>query len=220
MDDNLWFTEFGGNAIGRINLNPPTVTPTPTPKIVPLLKQGVSPYTDNDPSWENETLKVLEFPKPATDDYRIEISSSNGQSYQMDTSIITQERETKTQTLTGQLSTDTTNAFTLTYDKQSTEATEIIPIVITLQSLKADLQKFYEQGKIDNQTVYRSLKLKVDLAIQASRVQPEFLSKRLTIFALKAFLVELNSHKERHNSQEAYQVLKNETDFLINKYNN
>ncbi len=64
-DDNLWFTEVQGNKIGRVNLSnlltptpSPTSTLSPTPTLppgtlnVPLLKQGIAPFTDNNPSWE------------------------------------------------------------------------------------------------------------------------------------------------------------------------
>ncbi|MEK7559212.1 MAG: C39 family peptidase [Patescibacteria group bacterium] len=53
-DGNIWFTEYEANKIGRVNL---TNLPTPPPSFflnVPLLKQGIFPFNDNDPVWEGD----------------------------------------------------------------------------------------------------------------------------------------------------------------------
>lgn len=55
-DGNIWFTESRANKIGRVNLS--SVAPTPIlPQSgtlnVPLLKQGIFPFNDNAPTWED-----------------------------------------------------------------------------------------------------------------------------------------------------------------------
>lgn len=68
-DGNIWFTEPSIAKIGRINpftiANPvSTPTPTPTPGTtlnVPLLKQGVLPYTDTTPPWEGDEFDHANF---------------------------------------------------------------------------------------------------------------------------------------------------------------
>ncbi|MEK7185806.1 MAG: C39 family peptidase, partial [Patescibacteria group bacterium] len=52
-DGNIWFTESRANKIGRVNLS---TLPTPPPNgllNVPLLKQGIFPFNDNTPIWED-----------------------------------------------------------------------------------------------------------------------------------------------------------------------
>lgn len=53
-DGNIWFAAWNGNKIGRVNLsNLPTLPPNGSLN-VPLLKQGIFPFNDNDPVWEED----------------------------------------------------------------------------------------------------------------------------------------------------------------------
>lgn len=181
------------------------------------LQYHINNATTTEGAPSSPSLKILAYPKPANGSYQIEVNTSASQKYQLDSYVIDQEGDVGVQTFAGQSVPNITNRFSLSYDKQSTTTSTIKPN-ITLNILKSDLQKLYDQGFIDNKGIFTSLKAEVELAIKASNIKPQILGNKLTVSALKVFLLELNTQRGKNVKEEAYQVLKNAADYLIKSY--
>lgn len=100
-----------GKSVGQTYLNQPIDDPT---------KQ-------NHPSPPKPKLLIFEYAKPESGQYTIELNSESDtpRSFQLDGTFITQEGDTKTETIKGTLDPKVKKIFLLSYDKQIAKKTQI-----------------------------------------------------------------------------------------------
>jgi len=93
------------------------------------LDQPISdPTKQKHPSPPKPKLLIFEYAKPESGQYTIELNSESDttRSFQLDGTFITQEADTKTETIKGTLTPKVKKIFLLSYDKQIAEKTHII----------------------------------------------------------------------------------------------
>ncbi|HSA84429.1 MAG TPA: C39 family peptidase [Patescibacteria group bacterium] len=85
-------------------------------------------------------LTIIEYAKPESGNYTIEVNSDNPQDFHLDITMITEEGETQTETLTGIVGPNQPELFTLIFDKQSTTESDIQKTV-TFKSTLEDIKE-------------------------------------------------------------------------------
>ncbi|HSW88740.1 MAG TPA: C39 family peptidase [Candidatus Saccharimonadales bacterium] len=161
----------------------------------------------------NPSLKILAYQKPFTDTYQINIDAPTVKDYNLDIYNIDKEGNNTLQTNKGTVAPNIDNKFSLSFDKQLSKNSNITPI-ITLYTLKLDIDELYKQSLIDNYGIFFSLETEVKLAIKANDTSTKNGTK-ISITLLKTFLLELNSQRDKHIKESAYQILNNEANYLI-----
>lgn len=158
-----------------------------------------------------ETLKVIYFKHPPTENYTLKISSPSNQSYQLDSYVYNQNGVGEIQTSEGVTGPTDTDSFSLNYDKEATESSELAPVV-TFDSLQSDIASAYELGWITNKGVYNSLFKKVEKA-EMNLNSGDIIGTQDLLNSLQN---ELSAQRGKYITEDGYLLLFEVTQNLLN----
>ena len=160
-----------------------------------------------------ETLKALYYKQPLAGNYLLKITSPNNASYQLDSYMYDQEGNGgQLPSNTGVISTTDTDLYEISSDPSSSENSSV-QLKVTFETLKNDLKTSYELGWISNHNAYVALTAEASVAerlVEKNR-------KPLAQLMLKVMLGKLKLFKNKSVNPEAYELLKQDIDSLINQ---
>lgn len=145
------------------------------------------PIWDIEDSVDNQSgpLKVLYFPEPDSGEYKLNITSQNGNSYILDQYFHDTNGEHKKITANGNLSNGGTNTYTISFDKDdSNNSTSELVMPVTFESIRQKIKDGYKDGKIKFGT-HIALLVELEIAERAKKEKISQGSLSLMIFTLE-----------------------------------
>lgn len=153
-------------------------------------------------------VKTYYVKKPASGNYKIIISSSDVIQYNVKSFLYDVNGNVKTDSLSGIVGGNTQDTYVTSFDNQDVTNSNVKQ-TYTFDSLIADLDLLYAQGKITNLGVYLALKVKAQKAqLMISK------SKTAAKAMLDSFVTQLNTNRGKVVLEEAWQILSPEVLFL------
>jgi hypothetical protein len=181
--------DSNGNAVGESFIQQPLVN-------------------DDNPSQVNSPIQIFYLPQPQTQDYHLTISSSTDKIYDLHAYLYDQDGNVNVLDQNGLIGTGKTDNFTINFDQQNFSNSKNTKIV-TFQSLIDDINEAKTLKLINNNGVYDSL-----LAKAAISQIINLINKNTSLNILNSLLNELNAQRGKHITENAYQILLYDVNYL------
>lgn len=176
------------------------------------IEPGIAPIDGHaDPSSGKKYFQQI---NPAEGEYTVQVIGTGNGAYTLGFARTDEQANVGKQLVHGFARDGVTEIYKIQYIADA-NAPIVIEKVITFETLKADLEKFYSDGSIDNKGAYKSLLKKVELAERMSNMRLESVGKRVAGSLLRSFLQELEAHRGRHVEENAYQMLKDDANYIL-----
>ncbi len=178
------------------------------------IEGGIAPVDGSEPAMEE--TKYFQQIDPTEGEYEVQLIGTGNGEYSLDFSKTDEEGNVSTEVVNGFAQTGVTEVYQIEYTPNATNPV-VVEKQITFDTLKSDLKALYTQGKIKNKGIYSLLKLQVEIAKKASLMNKQPLGTKLAILALKTVKFELNRQRGKQITEDAYQILYNDVQSLINQ---
>lgn len=165
---------------------------------------------DDNPTQTNSPIQIFYLAQPQTQNYKLTLSSSSDKTYNLHTYLYDQDGNVNVLDQNGLIGPGKTDSFTVSFDKQNSNNSSNTKIV-TFQSLIDDINEAKILKLINNNGVYNSLLAKTTISQIINLI-----NKNTSVNILNAMLNEVNAQREKGISQDAYQILFYDIDYLIN----
>lgn len=169
------------------------------------VQQGIIDDTGIEPPLPDIKYYGQNNPIPGT--YKVQVIGTGMGLYSLDFGFAKGPGDTSLQTFPGIAAPGKIDTYLVTMFLDPSRSI-IINKIVTYDILKADLQELFNQGFIDNKGIFNSLMKKIDSAIKSS-------DKESTKDILNSYTNELNAQRGKHITEEAYQILYDDSNFLI-----
>lgn len=186
---NISLKDFNNNIVGENFIQQPLVS-------------------DDNSAQSNSSIKIFYLPKPQTQDYHLTISSSIDKVYDLHVYLYDQDGNVNVLDQNGLIGPDRTDNFTISFDKQNSSNSKNTKI-ITFQSLIDDINEAKNLKFINNNGVYNSLLAKATISQIINQI-----NKNTSKNILNSLLNELNAQKEKHITEDSYQILIYDINYL------
>ncbi|MEK7572913.1 MAG: C39 family peptidase [Patescibacteria group bacterium] len=159
---------------------------------------------------ENLGTGVNEFllPEPTDGEYKIKLSSDQNTIYEMSVSTLQEDGNDNLNTIKGIISKNSDETLIINYSQTENSNTSK---VVTFESFMKDLDEAIKLNQIKNDGIYNSLLAKATIAQLSSPI-----SKKTSINILNAMLNEIKAQKGKGITEDVYQILIYDINYLKN----
>lgn len=184
----------------------------PVPDAYPYFEQPLIDDIDGQ-SMNSEALQIIDLPKPEAGIYQLFVYSSGGnQSFNLDIYSYDEEANPTLNSIFGYSNESLPTSFQITISEDGKiEKWQRSP---SFERTKADIQSCFENGLITNGGITQSLLAKINQA-EKLKNQGKF---KLASILLNQFLKELELHKDKFISEDAYTLLKQDAQALLSLF--
>lgn len=165
-----------------------------------------NPDDEQNPEILGTGVNEFLLPEPTNGDYTIILSSMEDKNYTLNISSFENDSDNTVTTLSGSVGSNIDDTFNLNYSQ--TQPPEVQKVV-TFQSIIDDINELRSIGEIKNFGTYISLLTKTNIASKMKNIKPEVTQK-----ILMSILAELNAQRGKGLTEETYQILLSDVNYL------